>query len=896
MSSIRRGLARIVAILIVAATLSIGLTSATSAAPGHGSDPGPKPSAAELAEPGMLDGTVTTPDDGLVFGDLTVYQWQPDGEFFDYYDDVYFNDETSPAGYALSVDPGRYYVEFTDDSDSYETGYGNGATEPAKGTDSPGVVTVTADGGATADVALTALAEKQPVTGSVQNPAGEPLADIQLGRVAGQDLDYCRANVLTANDDSSSGRIDIPFDLKFFGTPYETLFVNNNGNVTLGDSLSQFTPEDLTGATGVPIIAPFFADVDTRSVDSNVVTYGASPDGHTFCVNWADVGYYSQHADKLNTFQLLLTQNTSGAGRVAGDFDITFNFDQILWETGDVSGGQNGFGGTSAATGFSAGTGQAGTFVQLPGSLVNGALLDSGPNALVAGSQNSGQVGRYVYQVRNDGLVSELGNLQGTVLRAAGGSPVVDAYVEACPDNETGCTYTETDASGGYFFNALPTGGYEIGVWPPTDDLFGGGATALVSAGGTTTVDPIELSAPVPMPPNVELTNNGIDENGIPSVYYGDPLQFQVTGCAGVANPSYTVTLASGEIIRNQLPMTESPAGTYSATIAPLVPDTGDAEISTNIPATCGGDPVAFNVYIDPSGIVTDQYGRPIVGATVTLLRSDTANGEFSMVPDGSDIMSPSNRANPSVTDDTGFFRWDVQVGWYKVQVENPGCTTTTTNAMEVPPEKIDLLIKLSCTAAPPTPVTAPSVSGTPKVGQTITAQPAVWGAPLVASRLQLLRNGTPLPNSSYQLTATDSGASFTARATGRRPDYVTESGTGQTVTFTPVSATSSKVQVAKLGSKTTAQLTKARIPAGTRGTLKVTVKVRGVAGPTGKIKVYDGKKLIKTVKLKAAKGGVLKVKLPELTKGKHKLSATYLGSTSINRSTSRKVTLTVVK
>ena len=120
------------------------------------------------------------------------------------------------------------------------------------------------------------------------------------------------------------------------------------------------------------------------------MTYGASPDGKTFCVNWARRGLLLGHDDKLNTFQLLLTQNTTGAGRVAGDFDITFNYDQIQWETGDASGGTGGLGGTSAAVGFSAGTGAAGHVRPAPRlASVNGALLDGGPNALIGSSQNS---------------------------------------------------------------------------------------------------------------------------------------------------------------------------------------------------------------------------------------------------------------------------------------------------------------------------------------------------------------------------------------------------------------------------------------------------------------------------------------------------------------------------
>jgi hypothetical protein len=106
----------------------------------------------------------------------------------------------------------------------------------------------------------------------------------------------------------------------------------------------------------VPIIAPFFGDVDTRNELSGVVTYGSSvfEGRQVFCANWdgVGVGYYNQRVDKLNKFQVLLVDR-SDIG--AGDFDIIFNYNQIQWETGEASGGTNGLGGDSARVGYSNG-------------------------------------------------------------------------------------------------------------------------------------------------------------------------------------------------------------------------------------------------------------------------------------------------------------------------------------------------------------------------------------------------------------------------------------------------------------------------------------------------------------------------------------------------------------
>jgi hypothetical protein len=192
------------------------------------------------------------------------------------------------------------------------------------------------------------------------------------------------------------------FTVNFYGTVQDTIFVNNNGNVTFTSGLGTFTPFALTGATDLPIIAPFFADVDTRNLASEQVMYGPGMmDGRTaWGATYQNVGYYNSRADKLNSFQVILTDR-SDVG--PGDFDIMFRHNNILWETetGDASGGSNGFGGSSARAGFSAGSGDPGTFFELPGSGVNGAFLNGGPNALVSGMFNSSDPGVYLFEVRN---------------------------------------------------------------------------------------------------------------------------------------------------------------------------------------------------------------------------------------------------------------------------------------------------------------------------------------------------------------------------------------------------------------------------------------------------------------------------------------------------------------
>jgi len=206
------------------------------------------------------------------------------------------------------------------------------------------------------------------------------------------------ANVLARNDDDSTGLVSLGFSgaINYFGDMYTQLYVNNNGNVTFKAPMWTYTPFGLTTNTGTPIIAPFFADVDTRAAASGVVTYGSgTADGHAaFGVNWPRVGYFAQKTDKLDTFQLVLIERFDTG---AGNFDIEFNYQQIQWETGDASSGSGGLGGESARAGFSNGSGNPGTFYEIPGSGVNGAFLDGNPTTAL---KNINGTGRIVFPVR----------------------------------------------------------------------------------------------------------------------------------------------------------------------------------------------------------------------------------------------------------------------------------------------------------------------------------------------------------------------------------------------------------------------------------------------------------------------------------------------------------------
>ena len=204
----------------------------------------------------------------------------------------------------------------------------------------------------------------------------------------------------------------LPFPINFFGKTHTSLYVNNNGNVTFDFDLSSYTPEPLAGLY-TAIIAPFWADVDTRSTNSGLVTYGTNTvNGHAaFGVNWIGVGYFYYGCDRTNSFQLVLIDRSD---RASGDYDVEFNYALIQWEAGVASGGEDGLWtgcdnwtgehdgyGESARSGFASDLGRS---FELNGSAVPRAFLDTNlVTGLVHTNYNStnGILGRYVYPFHN---------------------------------------------------------------------------------------------------------------------------------------------------------------------------------------------------------------------------------------------------------------------------------------------------------------------------------------------------------------------------------------------------------------------------------------------------------------------------------------------------------------
>ena len=200
------------------------------------------------------------------------------------------------------------------------------------------------------------------------------------------------ANTQTKCDDCATASGAFGSTLNFFGQNYASGFVSSNGYITFGAAQTSFTPEGLgAGYTGLPIIAAYYADVETTPAAGGTVTFGngSFAGRSTFGATWNAVGRFNDHTDLKNTFQILLVDRADVA---SGDFDIYLNYDQVQWDASDSAG--------APSVGYANGTGAAGSYYQLPGSLSFGNFRDGDAMSLVAGS-NVGVAGRYMFNVRS---------------------------------------------------------------------------------------------------------------------------------------------------------------------------------------------------------------------------------------------------------------------------------------------------------------------------------------------------------------------------------------------------------------------------------------------------------------------------------------------------------------
>jgi len=175
-----------------------------------------------------------------------------------------------------------------------------------------------------------------------------------------------------SNDDGYTTLIGLPFSFNYYGSLIDSIYINNNGNISFSAPYFAFTPDSFPSSQ-FNMIAPFWADVDTRYGNGQtyfdsltgtwVTTPGTGPNGRvrykitssSLIVKWDSVGYFPSMGDKRNTFQLIITDGIDAL--VPGGNNVAFCYGDMQWTTGSASGGIQGFGGTPSTTGINKGNG-----------------------------------------------------------------------------------------------------------------------------------------------------------------------------------------------------------------------------------------------------------------------------------------------------------------------------------------------------------------------------------------------------------------------------------------------------------------------------------------------------------------------------------------------------------
>jgi hypothetical protein len=426
-----------------------------------------------------------------------------------------------------------------------------------------------------------------------------------------------KTNQVPRNDDGSSNLTPLGFSANFFGRTRTHAYVNNNGNITFDAALSTYTPFGLVG-TQREIIAAFFADVDTRDPASQLVTYGTDTiDGHqAFGANYINVGYYSTHSDKLNSFQLILIDRKETG---EGNFDIEFNYQRVGWETGDASGGVNGFGGVPASVGWSNGSGEAGTSFELEGSLQPGAFLDGARRSLIRNRLNSTVPGRYIFRARGGRVLPPLTITTGCPLPPAFiGAPYAQQFEAVGGLSYRWSMLADPGATSAAGMNLSTAGNYSGTPTATGTTEFTVQVIATTEDGEETTFKRCSLSV---QPPSVAITSACPLPAGTVGQSYSSTLQ------ANGGRPPYTWSLNDGSSV---LPagLSLSTAGSISG--VPREPGTTIITLRANSNPGDGAEPAmkTCSITVKPAVLeLTTGCSLPPATAGVPYSQTLTVSG-----------------------------------------------------------------------------------------------------------------------------------------------------------------------------------------------------------------------------------------------------------------------------
>ena len=260
--------------------------------------------------------------------------------------------------------------------------------------------------------------------------------------------------------------------------------------------------------------------------------------------------------------------------------------------------------------------------------------------------------------------------------------------------------------------------------------------------------------------------------------------------------------------------------------------------------------------------------GTPKVGQTLSITDpvwdTDGVTNAYAWVRNGVAIPGASAKTYQLTAQDAG-----KQVAAKVTGTKDGLSGTSVSNALLISNEAVQQLVA----------TVAPSISGTPKAGSVLAINPGTWLGGVVTPLFsyQWYNTSGAIPGATareYVPTLADAGRPLAATVTATLTGYLSGLGVTNVVT------------AAKAKSTTRLKRVKGRL---------VSIRVSPAAAhPTGKVRMKDGKRTLKTYKIRAADNGKRTVRLPNLRKGTHKIRAIYLGNKALTRSRSKVLRLVI--
>ena len=147
---------------------------------------------------------------------------------------------------------------------------------------------------------------------------------------------FSTATKVAGNNDDGSVFVNISSvfgtdGIDYFGTTYNGIYVNSNGNISFGAANTAYAPALSTTTT--PTIAAFWSDVNINNGGN--IYWDLDPASGKVTITWLNVRAYSG-STSTNSFQLVLSANGSG------DFDVEYIYGDINWTNGGSGVAQTG--------------------------------------------------------------------------------------------------------------------------------------------------------------------------------------------------------------------------------------------------------------------------------------------------------------------------------------------------------------------------------------------------------------------------------------------------------------------------------------------------------------------------------------------------------------------------